>query len=53
MWDPLIVIPCELFSQFNLNCPAPLLALPLNTTTPSPLGSKSISPLLGLQCHVH
>ena len=36
------MIPCELFSQFNLNCPEPLVALPLNITFPEPCGSNSI-----------
>ena len=47
LWGgPLIVIPWVLFSQLSLNCPAPRVALPLNTVTPEPLGSRSISPLL-------
>ena len=35
-----------MFSQLSLNAPEPLVALPLNTTTPEPSGAKSISPLL-------
>ena len=53
MWRSFNCYTMGLFSQFNLNCPAPFVALPLNTTTPDPFGSKSMSPLLGLQCLVH
>ena len=46
MWRSFNCYTMRLFSQFNLNCPEPFVALPLNTTTPDPFGSKSMSPLL-------
>ena len=47
MGDPLIVIPCELFSQFNLNCHRAFCSITFGILQHlDPLGSKSMSPLL-------